>query len=239
MGYIRTKDSITVYRQDLIEFTKILLLLETHWRTKCLIGDPSETNISHRRPTCLIGDPSEIIDSKMVYRRDVYGLEIARRSTDCIYVLEIARWSTDGIYVYTLEIARRSTDGIFMHKKQQDGLQIGYMYQRCRTVQRQDIIEFTKLLFLSETYRKPIGDPSETDIPHRRPTSLIGDQHPSSETDMPQRRPIGDQHASVETHRRPTCLSGDPSETKMPHRKPIRNTCLAQGWSPIRHVGLR
>ena len=40
---------------------------------------------------------------------------------------------------------------------------------------------------LSETHRRPIGDPSETDMPHRRP---IGDRHASSETDMPHRRPI-------------------------------------------------
>ena len=40
-----------------------------------------------------------------------------------------------------------------------------------------------------------IGDPSETDIPDRRPTYPIGDQHVPSETDMP-----------VETHRSPTCL---------------------------------
>ena len=104
--------------------------------------------------------------------------------------------------------------------------------------------EFTKILLLSETYRRPIrdlsethrrptcfiGDPSETDMPHRRPTCLIGDQHASSETDMPHQRPtclIGD---PSETHRRPTCLIRDrhaSSETDMSHRRPIRNTYLA------------
>ena len=62
--------------------------------------------------------------------------------------------------------------------------------------------EFTKILLLSETYRRLIGDPSETDLPHRRP---IGDRHASSETDMPHRRPtcfIGDRHASSETHKK-------------------------------------
>ena len=54
-----------------------------------------------------------------------------------------------------------------------------------------------------------IGDPSETDMsdrrprhaslemdmPHRRPTFLIGDRHTPNKTDMPE-----------EIHRRPTCL---------------------------------
>ena len=94
--------------------------------------------------------------------------------------------------------------------------------------------EFTKILLLSETYRRPIEDPSET---HRRPTCFIGDP---SETDMPHRRPIGDQHVSSEIHQRPTCLIGDrlassetprrptyfigdPSETDMPHRRSIED----------------
>ena len=76
-----------------------------------------------------------------------------------------------------------------------------------------DIIkrEFTKILLLSETYRRPISDLLET---HWRP---IGDP---LETDMPHRRPIGDRHASSETHRRPI---GDPLETNMPHRRPIED----------------
>ena len=53
---------------------------------------------------------------------------------------------------------------------------------------------------------KTIGDPSETDMPYRRP---IRDLHTSLETNMP--------------HWRPTCLIGNPSETNMPHRRP---TCL-------------
>ena len=77
--------------------------------------------------------------------------------------------------------------------------------------------EFTKILLLSETYRRPIGDLLET---HGRP---IG--HPS-EIDMPHQRPIRDRHASLETHQRPTCLIGDRHaslETGMPYRRP---TCL-------------
>ena len=73
----------------------------------------------------------------------------------------------------------------------------------------------------SETYRRPIRDPSETDMPHRRPTCLIGDP---SETDMPYRRPIGDRHASSETdmpHRRPTCLIGDRQAAAKTHKKYI------------------
>ena len=42
-------------------------------------------------------------------------------------------------------------------------------------------LEFTKILLLSETYRRPIGDPSETDMPDRKP------RHASSEIDMPHR----------------------------------------------------
>ena len=55
------------------------------------------------------------------------------------------------------------------------------------------LLEFTKILLLSETYRRPIRDLLETDMPHRRPTCLIRDQH-----------------ASSETHWRPTCLIRDP-----------------------------
>ena len=78
--------------------------------------------------------------------------------------------------------------------------------------------EFMKILLLSETYRRPIGDLLET---HRRLACLIGDP---VKTNMPARRPIVDWHASSETHRRPICvfkrpicLIGDPSET---HRRP-------------------
>ena len=48
-------------------------------------------------------------------------------------------------------------------------------------------------------YLRPIGNPSETDMPDRRP------QHAPSETDMPDRRPIEDRHAC-----------GDQLETNMP-----------------------
>ena len=66
--------------------------------------------------------------------------------------------------------------------------------------------------------RRPIKDlhaPVVTDIPHWRPTYLIGDPSETSkcfigdpsETDMPHRRPIWNQHAPWETHWIPTCLS--------------------------------
>ena len=109
---------------------------------------------------------------------------------------------------------------------------------------------------ISETHRKPtslirdasetdipdrrpkcmIGDPSETNIPHWRPTCLIGDP---SETNMPIERPTclsGDPSEIDMPHWRPTCLRGDPLDTHMSHRKSIRNTCLDQGRSSIRHV---
>ena len=66
--------------------------------------------------------------------------------------------------------------------------------------------EFTKIFLLLETYRRHIGDPSETDMPDQRP---FGDP---SETDMSHWRPpclIGDQHVWSETHWRPTCLIGN------------------------------
>ena len=71
-----------------------------------------------------------------------------------------------------------------------------------------------------------IGDPSETDMPDRRPTWLLGDQ---SETDMPDWRPVGDE----------TCLIRDPLETNMPHWRPnLGKICIYYG-SPMRHVGLQ
>ena len=66
----------------------------------------------------------------------------------------------------------------------------------------------------------------------RKPTCLSGDQHASAETNIPDRRPIRARHASLVTH--------------MPYWRPIgdrhasletQNTYLAQGRSPIRHVG--
>ena len=62
-----------------------------------------------------------------------------------------------------------------------------------------------------------IGDLSET---HRRPKFLIGDP---SETNMPDRRPIRDRHASSDSHRRPTFLIGDQPATVETH---WRRTCL-------------
>ena len=58
------------------------------------------------------------------------------------------------------------------------------------------ILEFTKILLLSETYRRPIGDISEIS------TCFIEDWHYTSETDMTDRRPIGDDMP----HRRTTWL---------------------------------
>ena len=74
----------------------------------------------------------------------------------------------------------------------------------------------------SETSRRPIGDPSETDLPDRRF--------------------IRDRHAWSETNRRPTCLIGDrhaSSETDMSDWRPIRDTWVSSEacQSPIRHVG--
>ena len=46
-------------------------------------------------------------------------------------------------------------------------------------------------------------DPSEIEMPNRRPTCFIGDP---LETDMTNPRPIGDQNAWSETQRWPTCL---------------------------------
>ena len=69
------------------------------------------------------------------------------------------------------------------------------------------------------THRRPIGDPSETD--------------------MPDRGSIGDRHAWSETNQRPTCLIGDPSEIDLPHRRP---TCLIGAlsethWRPTTLIG--
>ena len=67
----------------------------------------------------------------------------------------------------------------------------------------------------------------------------FGDQHASSETDIPHRRHIGDQHA----HWRCRCLIGYPLKTDMPLQRPIGMGMLDQcmsifDWSPIRHVGI-
>ena len=71
--------------------------------------------------------------------------------------------------------------------------------------------EFTKILLLSETHRRPNGDLLET---HRRPTCLIGDPLETSTCF------IGDRHASLETHRKPTCLIKNPPEIDMPDKSP-------------------
>ena len=46
--------------------------------------------------------------------------------------------------------------------------------------------------YLTDTHRKPVGDPLETKMPDQRP---IGDQYSRSETDMPDLRPIRDRQA--------------------------------------------
>ena len=107
-----------------------------------------------------------------------------------------------------------------------------FSFNRCFDSKRVKI-EFTKILSLSETYRRPAGDLSNT---HQRPTCLIGDRHVQSETDMPNQRPtclIGDLHAWSETS---TCFI----ETYLPH---LKLTCLIDNplKSPTglhRHIGL-
>ena len=74
------------------------------------------------------------------------------------------------------------------------------------------IYEFTKILLLSETLRRPIGDPHAWSETHRRPHNA------SSETDMPDQRPIGDLDM---LHWRQTCFIRDPLETDMPDWRPI------------------
>ena len=92
-------------------------------------------------------------------------------------------------------------------------------------------------------YQRPIGDRhpwSETDIPDRRP---IGDP---SETDMPDRRP---RYASSKTHLKPTCTIGD-QHTYRRYIYVIQFLLVFAGMlvsdrstqarqSPTRHVGLR
>ena len=105
--------------------------------------------------------------------------------------------------------------------------------------------ELTKIL--SETNRRPIGDPLQTRMSdwrpigeqhawsetHRIPISLIGERHvgDSSEKDMSDWRPtclIRYQYAWLETHRRPTCL--------IRHVQWVSN----EAWhSPMRHASLR
>ena len=77
------------------------------------------------------------------------------------------------------------------------------------------LFRFHKNIIIIETYRRLVGDLSET---HRRQIYLIGDP---SETDMSDRRPMGDRHASLETRRRPTCLSRDQNALSKTHRRPI------------------
>ena len=86
-----------------------------------------------------------------------------------------------------------------------------------------------------ETRWRPIGDPSETNMPnqrsigeqhawsetHWRPACLIRNQHAWFETNMPYQRPIRDQHVLLETHWWPTCLIRDPLGTNTPDRRPI------------------
>ena len=71
-------------------------------------------------------------------------------------------------------------------------------------------------------YRRPIGD---LDMPHRRPTCLIGDRHASLETVMP--------------HWRSTCNIRDPSKTDLLGWRPTclisnRHTYLIRNISELR-----
>ena len=76
--------------------------------------------------------------------------------------------------------------------------QVGILFDRCtvQTLQmctniytRLHVFEFTKILLLSETYRRPNID---LNMLHWRLTCLIVDP---SETNMPDPRPIRDRHA--------------------------------------------
>ena len=76
-----------------------------------------------------------------------------------------------------------------------------------------EIVEFTKMLLLSETHRRPIEYPSHTNMPDRRPrhTSFEIQLKPTcpSDTDIPDRQPIEDQHVWPETDmpdQRPTYM---------------------------------
>ena len=75
--------------------------------------------------------------------------------------------------------------------------------------------EFTKILLLSETYRRPIRDRHAWSETHQRPQHFIRDL---LETDMPHRRPTFRIRDPSKTS---TCVIGDPLETDMPHRRLI------------------
>ena len=85
-------------------------------------------------------------------------------------------------------------------------------------------------------YRKPIGDPLETDMPDQRP---IGDQHASSETHMLDQVPIGYQHALAETHWRPACLIIDPQEIHILPRVGLRSGISVSDEACRSPMGLR
>ena len=69
------------------------------------------------------------------------------------------------------------------------------------------ILRVHEKILLSDTYRRLIGDPLETDISDQRP---IGDQHARLETDMPRWRP-------TLPHRRPTCPIRDRNVSSETH----------------------
>ena len=100
-------------------------------------------------------------------------------------------------------------------------------------------LEFTIILLLSYTHRRPIGDPSETsvcfigdlDMLHQRPKCMTGDP---SDLDMLHGRPacligdpsmtstcfLGDWHAWSQTHQRPRLAT---LENNMPDWRPIKD----------------
>ena len=63
------------------------------------------------------------------------------------------------------------------------------------------LFEFTKILLKFETTCF-LEDPSETDMPHRRQTCLIGNRHISAETHQRPTCLVRDRHASPETHKK-------------------------------------
>ena len=89
----------------------------------------------------------------------------------------------------------------------------------------------SKILFLSMTYRIPIGDQLDTHMSDRRP---IGYQHAWLATHQRPAFLIGERHALSRTnmpHQRPTCIIRDRhawSWTNMPDQRPVKDR---HAWS--------
>ena len=145
--------------------TKILLLSETVIPDRRPIGD---LNMLHPRPTCLIG----VLD--MLHRRPTGMIGDPSETSTC-YIGEQHVWSKT-------------------HRRLRHATSITIMHDR-RPIKDQH-------------------SPSVTDIPHRRLTCLISVSSETStcfigdpsETNMPHRRSIWNRHAPSETHCKPTCL---------------------------------